>query len=52
MQVIICSLAALLVAVIFYGWRGYYTALIRRHKMLRERVAYMLWTAANGAESS
>jgi hypothetical protein len=41
---------ALAVAVIFYIYRGYTHFMSRRRKMLRERVAYMLWAAADQAE--
>ena len=42
---------ALTVAVIYYEWRDVYFARLRqeraaRARVLRERVAYMLWTAA------
>jgi hypothetical protein len=47
MPVIFCSLSALLVASIFYGWRGYAATL--RQRQLRERVAYLLWVVANHA---
>ena len=40
------SITALAVATIYYAWRdGYYWRLLK-DKSLRERVAYMLWTAA------
>ena len=42
-------IGALAVAMIFYGYRGYLGRLNEKQKRLRERVAYMLWVAANGA---
>jgi hypothetical protein len=43
-----CTLCALTVAVIFYLWRDYHAGQEGRQKLLRERVAYMLWVMANG----
>jgi hypothetical protein len=40
------NLTALTVAAIFYAYRDGYAARLRRAQMLRERIAYMLWTAA------
>jgi hypothetical protein len=40
------QLSALAVSVIYYAWRDGYVAQLRRQRVLRERVAYMLWTAA------
>jgi len=42
-----CGLAAFVVASIFYGYRAYTEWLLHRQRTLRERVAYMLWVAAN-----
>jgi hypothetical protein len=50
METIFCSFAALAVANLFYFWRGYHGNLVRRERVLRERVAYMLWIMANGVE--
>jgi hypothetical protein len=47
MLTITCNLAALTVACIYYSWRSYIDKLIRRERMLRERVTYMLWVMAN-----
>jgi hypothetical protein len=49
MQVILCyNLAALAIAVIYYAWRDYYLRPRQeKERILRERVAYMLWVAAN-----
>jgi hypothetical protein len=46
MQPIVPSLAALAVAAIFYTWRAWQQAQTRRERLLRERVAYMLWVMA------
>jgi hypothetical protein len=44
--VIAANIAALAVAGIFYAYRDGYVAHLRRTKLVRERIAYMLWTAA------
>jgi hypothetical protein len=46
MPMLYSSACALAVAVIFYGWREYRTRLDGRNRLLRERVAYMLWVMA------
>jgi hypothetical protein len=50
MATILCAFAALVVANLFYYWRGYHFQLVRREQTLRERVAFMLWVMANGAK--
>lgn len=50
MPVIVCNVAALVVAGLFYTWRAYHVALLAHHRTLRERVAYMLWVMANNAD--
>jgi hypothetical protein len=47
MPAIAVNLTALTIAAIYYLWRdGYYLRLVRQ-RVLHERVAYLLWTAAN-----
>lgn len=46
MQILYWNLAALLIAALYYLWRDGY-ARQRQKRVLRERVAFMLWTAAN-----
>jgi hypothetical protein len=48
MHTVVCGVAALAVAGIFYTWRSYHDMLMEKHRMLRERVAYMLWVMAKG----
>jgi hypothetical protein len=50
MQLICCHVAALTVASIFYTWRAYAVDLLARHRVLRDRVAYMLWVTADLGE--
>jgi hypothetical protein len=45
---IVCGSAALTVAGIFYTWRTYHELLVRKQRILRERVTYLLWVAAQG----
>jgi len=46
MQLISSSLGSLVVAMIYYAYRDRAVWLVQRHRMLRERVAYMLWVMA------
>jgi hypothetical protein len=46
MQLLCCDLAALAIAVLYYSWRAYHQARLRREQTLRERVAYLLWAVA------
>lgn len=41
------NLTILAIALIYYAWRDGYTRRARRRAELNERVAYMLWAAAN-----
>ncbi len=47
MQPLSAYVAALAVAIVFYVWRGYRCVLSRRQRVMRERVAYMLWVVAD-----
>jgi len=51
---VICGLAALSVATVFYAFRAYTDLLKARQRTLRERVTYMLWVMAGqiGDEAS
>jgi hypothetical protein len=44
------SWAALAVALIFYLWKTHCFVLRRRQRVLRERIAYMLWVTADRAD--
>ena len=50
MHTICCGIAALAVANIYYTWRSYVDALVARDRTLRDRVPFMLWTAADLAD--
>jgi hypothetical protein len=50
MQAICGSCAALLVAAIYYAWRGRLQQLWQRQQLLRARVAFMLWVMADQAD--
>lgn len=46
---LICTLA---IVGIYYVWQAYRTLLRQRHQVVRERVAYMLWMAAERSEQT
>ena len=48
-QMIACNLAVLAIAGIYYAWRDRSTKLSVKRTVLRDRVAYMLWVAAQRA---
>jgi hypothetical protein len=48
MQPIVSNLAALAVALLFYLWRSHCQSL--RQRVLRQRVAHMLWIMAEQVE--
>ncbi len=48
-QMIACNLAVLAIAGLYYAWRDRHTAQAARRAVLRDRVAYMLWVAAERA---
>lgn len=47
MPLIYYNLTVLVIAGLYYGWRDLYHAKRERERVIRQRVAYMLWTAAN-----
>jgi len=52
MPLLVCSIALLAVTVIYLFWRSYLLAFERRQDVLRERVALLLWTAADAEQDS
>jgi hypothetical protein len=50
MQALCGSVAALAVASIYYTWRAYFRVHLQHERLLRERIAYMLWVVAQSAE--
>jgi hypothetical protein len=46
MPFVVPELTALAVAAIFYSYRDHYLAALQRAKIVRERVAFLLWNAA------
>jgi hypothetical protein len=46
MNAIQCAITTLSVVLIFFIWRNYARFLWRKNPVLRQRVAYMLWTMA------
>jgi hypothetical protein len=47
-QLLACNVACLVIAALYYTWRDVYVNR-RKREQLHERVAYMLWVAANRA---
>ena len=47
-QLLACNVACLTIAGLYYTWRDVYY-LRRKREQLNDRVAYMLWVAANRA---
>ncbi len=52
MQPIVTNMAALAVAMLFYIWRAYFQGQQRRHRLLCERVTFMLWIMAERIKGS
>jgi len=50
MQPIVANMAALAVALLYYLWRSHYQIRQRRQRVLRQRVAHMLWVMAEKVE--
>jgi hypothetical protein len=48
LHLLACNFACLAIAALYYTWRDVYLHRKKREK-LHERVAYMLWVAANRA---
>jgi hypothetical protein len=46
------GIAALVVACIYYIFRAYCQVQERKQRLLRERVAFMLWVVADAVESN
>jgi len=50
MNPLVASTAAIAVSAIFCLWRSYRQTISHRQRLVRERVAYMLWVAAQRDE--
>ncbi|HZZ78002.1 MAG TPA: hypothetical protein VFE62_05770 [Gemmataceae bacterium] len=48
MSMIVCAFSVMSVALIYSHYRAHLQKVESRDKLLRQRVAYMLWVAANG----
>ena len=51
MEMLSCNVAALAVALLYYIWRAYHHTRLARQRVLRQRVAYMLWVIADANDS-
>ncbi len=49
MDMFVLSGPTIAVSAIYCAWNGWFTAQRRRQRLLRERVAYMLWMASDRA---
>lgn len=49
LQMVTGYCAVLAIAVLYYAWRDGYAAKARQRTAIKDRVAYMLWVAANRA---
>lgn len=52
MQPLATCVAALAVSAIFCIWKNYHQHIMAKQRRLRHRVAFMLWTMANGGSAS
>jgi len=50
MDFLAISIISLTVVCIYYMWRVYHFTQQQRERVLRERIAYLLWTMANRAK--
>jgi hypothetical protein len=50
MNPMVCQFAAVTVAVLYCSWRRHHDLLIRKQRVIRERVALMLWAIAQGPD--
>lgn len=48
-ELLTCNVAALAIAALYYTWRDKFAKRVYTSRVLRERVAYMLWAAAQRA---
>ena len=48
-ELLTCNVAALAIAALYYTWRDKLAKRSHTGRVLRERVAYMLWAAAQRA---
>lgn len=47
MDLLVLALATLVITLIYLGWRFYRENQERRQRLIRERVAYLLWVLAD-----
>lgn len=48
-EMLTCNAAVLAIAALYYAWKDRMVQHTRKQRVLRERVTYMLWTAAQRA---
>ncbi len=52
MNPMVCHFAALSVAMLYCMWRRHHEVIMRKQRLMRERVALMLWVIAQDPEES
>jgi hypothetical protein len=45
-ELITCNVAVLAIAALYYAWKERVVKAAQRHRVLRQRVAYLLWAVA------
>jgi hypothetical protein len=48
-EMLTCNVAILAIAALYYTWKDRMSQYARRQRTLRDRVSYLLWTAAQQA---
>ena len=52
MHMLVTNMTALAVGTLYYLWRAHHQEQVRRRRILRERVAFLLWTVAGQIQNS
>ncbi len=50
MNPIVCQLATVAIAALYCTWRMHHRGLLRKERLMRERVTWMLWVMAQRNE--
>jgi hypothetical protein len=50
MNPVVCHFAAVAVAMLYCSWRRHHELLVQKQRVLRERVALMLWSIAQDSQ--
>jgi hypothetical protein len=52
MQILVTNMSALAVATLYYLWRAHHQIQLQRHRILCQRVAFLLWAVAGKIQGS